>query len=95
MHCSVGLVNRGLLNKEKLHQSLDFGAQGLFKLLRRYQSDNLYQSMLRLESDMNRKTGANFKKNLMKLHLFYCLQNRWNMVFCFQNYSDLLWEKLF
>ena len=57
----VGLVQSIFyyVNKEKLHQSSDFGAQGLFKLLRVYQSDNLYQSMLRLESDMNRKTGAN------------------------------------
>ena len=53
-----------LLNKEKLHQSSEFGAQGLFKLLRRFHTDNLYQSMLRLESDMNRKIGADLKKIL-------------------------------
>ena len=54
-----------LLNKEKLHQSSEFGAQGLFKLLRRFQKDsNLYQSMLRLESNMNRKIGADLKKIL-------------------------------
>ena len=48
-----------LLNKEKLHQSSEFGAQGLLKMK---QIIFIKESTLLFERDVNKKIGASFKR---------------------------------